>query len=704
LKLSSPKPPIGESLADQFPDVSTQWHPTKNGKLLPSDLTPDSSILVWWICPVVAGHEWRAPPKKRTAKRAPRGCPKCVLVRRGIKHSTPKPGESLQDKFPEIAAEWHPTENGSLKPTDVRWGSSKVASWRCPRKPHHEWRTPVNTRTNNRVRAIRKGKPGHGCPFCAGRKVHIRDSLGTVRPDLAKEWHSSKNKKLTPFAVAPNSHKKVFWQCPRFPEHVYPAIIKNRSRRGDTCPLCSSQTSAPEIRLFCELRHLFPEARWRHRIGGIEIDIFIEKLSLGFEYDGVFYHRHRHAADANKNLQLSANGISLIRLRELGLSAVAPADVLRTTTGELTKAEVDGVIEAIRRFGKAEQRLHPLAAYLARPTFADDRAYRRYLAYLPNPVPEKSLSHTHPQIAKEFDLTANFPLTPSNFTSHSNRSVFWRCMTCGHPWKTSVANRVGTRKKLPTGCPPCALARNGARCAQAKAGESLADTYPAIASEWHPTKNGSRLASDVKPSSNKEAWWLCSVCNRTTWRTPPNKRTRWKDDTLLGCPACAQVRAAQKLATPRKGESLADKYPQIAAEWHPTRNADVTPEQVYSRSQKKRWWLCAQGHSYDMKPADRTGKQASGCPYCSGARLTTDRSLATMFPDIAAEWHPTKNGRLTPEDVAYGSDKRAWWKCLVSSRHPAWRASPNRRTQPYTRAKKSLVKSTAGGCPRCKTV
>lgn len=130
MKLSTPKPPIGESLADQFPAVAAQWHPKKNGKLLPSDLTPGSSALVWWICPVIAGHEWRAPPKKRTAKRAPRGCPKCALVRRGIKRSTPKPGESLQDKFPEIAAEWHPTDNGSLKPTDVRWGSNKVASWR----------------------------------------------------------------------------------------------------------------------------------------------------------------------------------------------------------------------------------------------------------------------------------------------------------------------------------------------------------------------------------------------------------------------------------------------------------------------------------------------------------------------------------------------------------------------------------------------
>ncbi len=700
--MSSPKPPIGGSLADQFPAVSAQWHPTKNGRLRPSDVSPDSTIEVWWTCPAIASHEWRASPKNRTAKRSPQGCRKCAYIRRGKKRSTPKPGESLQDKFPEIAVEWHPTENGSLKPSDVRWGSGKFVWWRCPSKPYHEWRASTNSRTNNRIRSVRRGKPGHGCPFCAGRKVHVRDSLGTTRPDLANEWHPSKNKKLTPFAVLPNSHRKAFWQCPRFPEHVYPAIIKNRARRGDTCPLCSKQTSAPEIRLFCEIRHLFPKARWRHRLGAVEVDVFIEELSLGIEYDGVFYHQHRHAADANKNSQLSANGISLIRLRELGLSAIAPTDVLRTTAGELNKADLDSVVAVIQRFDKTDQAKHALDAYLALSSFIDDSGYRKYLSYLPNPVPEKSLSHTHPQIAKEFDLTANFPLTPSNFTSHSNRRVSWRCVTCGHRWKTSVANRVGTKKKLPTGCPPCALKRNGDRCAQATAGESLTNRYPAIASEWHPTKNGRTSASDVKPSSNRVAWWLCSVCNRTTWRASPNKRTRWKDDTLLGCPTCAQTRATRKRATARKGESLADKYPHIAAEWHPTRNADLTPEQVFPRSQKKRWWLCSKGHSYDMKPGDRTGKQASGCPYCSGTRLTADRSLAAMFPQIATEWHPTKNGKLTPEDIAYGSGKLVWWKCLLNSRHPAWQASPNRRTQPYTRAKKTLVKSTEGGCPRCK--
>ena len=39
--------------------------------------------------------------------------------------------------------------------------------------------------------------------------------------------------------------------------------------------------------------------------------------------------------------------------------------------------------------------------------------------------------------------------------------------------------------------------------------------------------------------------------------------------------------------------------------------------------------------------------------------------LATKRPDLATEWHPTKNGDLKPTDVAAGSEKKAWWRHQV---------------------------------------
>lgn len=38
-------------------------------------------------------------------------------------------------------------------------------------------------------------------------------------------------------------------------------------------------------------------------------------------------------------------------------------------------------------------------------------------------------------------------------------------------------------------------------------------------------------------------------------------------------------------------------------------------------------------------------------------------SLAETHPEIAAQWHPIKNGTLTPHDITHGSGKRIWWRC-----------------------------------------
>lgn len=53
-----------------------------------------------------------------------------------------------------------------------------------------------------------------------------------------------------------------------------------------------------------------------------------------------------------------------------------------------------------------------------------------------------------------------------------------------------------------------------------------------------------------------------------------------------------------------------------------------------------------------------------GCGICRGFQVGKYHNLAVERPDIAKEWHPTKNGNLTPKDVTYGSNKKVWWLCL----------------------------------------
>ncbi len=40
-----------------------------------------------------------------------------------------------------------------------------------------------------------------------------------------------------------------------------------------------------------------------------------------------------------------------------------------------------------------------------------------------------------------------------------------------------------------------------------------------------------------------------------------------------------------------------------------------------------------------------------------------ENDLATLYPSLVQEWHPTENGDLKPEDVSSGSSKEVWWLC-----------------------------------------
>lgn len=59
--------------------------------------------------------------------------------------------------------------------------------------------------------------------------------------------------------------------------------------------------------------------------------------------------------------------------------------------------------------------------------------------------------------------------------------------------------------------------------------------------------------------------------------------------------------------------------------------------------------------------------------------------LAVRYPKLAKEWHPTKNGELSPYDVTYGSQKKVWWTCTKGHE---WEA-------------RIFSRSKGSGCPDC---
>lgn len=187
-------------------------------------------------------------------------------------------------------------------------------------------------------------------------------------------------------------------------------------------------------------------------------------------------------------------------------------------------------------------------------------------------------------------------------------------------------------------------------------------------------KNAPLTTRDISYGSRQKLWWRCDMGH--AWQAAVYSRS-----SDSGCPYCAGRRVEQ-------GRSdLASLRPDLAAQWHPEKNGDLTPHACTPASNRRAWWLCPLGHEYQAAVSART-IHGSGCPYCSGRKVLKGfNDLATREPQMAAQWHPSLNGNLTPEMVTAGSTRKVWWQC--SDGH-IWKAVIYSRTGPQKCA-----------CPTC---
>lgn len=420
--------------------------------------------------------------------------------------------------------------------------------------------------------------------------------------------------------------------------------------------------------------------------------------------------------------------------------------------------------------------------------------------------------NNYPSIAAEWHPTKNTDVAVEAVSSHSNKTVWWKCSICGHEWKTAINHRTSSKKKC--GCPECAkIARGQSKTRSSAEKNSLAQHYPDIALEWHPSKNGSLKPQDIPAMSAKKFWWVCGFCGNE-WQMSPvnrcgkgtgcpkcspaqtsfheqivfyyisqvfpdainryqcdyefdvyipsikvaieydgafyhnsaaaqlreNKKDRYckeKGITLyrfraeelpdtesairitceyshitdgirelcallhVSCPDMNldrdRIEIAAKFRAARIENSLATKYPMIAAEWHDEKNRGVMPSSVAPMSGTKFWWKCSCcGYEWQDSPVHRCGR-GSSCPLCQGRVVVAGRNdIVTTNPDVAEEWNYEKNGALLPTQVSKGSNRKVWWKC--SAHGHEWEAYVSERTRqekstkcPYCSNRKVLV-------------
>lgn len=147
--------------------------------------------------------------------------------------SVPKPGRSLAERFPDIAATWDYDLNRPLTPSDVTARSNRKAWFNCPE--HGSWLAYISNRT-----------AGNGCRLCGNASIGhthrkqavARGTLAELRPDLAAEWHPTLNT-VTAHDIAFGTNMRGWWVCPVGHE-PYQTSVSSRTNRGTTCPTCAN--------------------------------------------------------------------------------------------------------------------------------------------------------------------------------------------------------------------------------------------------------------------------------------------------------------------------------------------------------------------------------------------------------------------------------------------------------------------------------
>lgn len=271
------------------------------------------------------------------------------------------------------------------------------------------------------------------------------------------------------------------------------------------------------------------------------------------------------------------------------------------------------------------------------------------------------------ELMAEWDWEKNneLGLNPNQITYGSNKKAWWKCRK-GHSWETSISAR----------------AKQGHQCVycsnqKALKGYNDFETFCKnnallyLLQEWDYDNNANQ-PEEYTWCSGQKVYWRCNKGH--SWKTSIAHRIT--ENT--GCPVCSNKKVLKGY------NDLKTLCPIIAGEWHPTKNGDLTPDNVSIGSSKRVWWICKDGHEWQAAIYSRTGKNGTGCAVCSGKKLYQGlNDLETYCKSnkellyLLDEWDYDKN-KCNPNEIARSSSKKVFWKCIHGHK---WAASVSSRVR-----------------------
>ncbi len=359
---------------------------------------------------------------------------------------------------PDLAADFHPTMNGHLTPDDVVAGTGKRLQWKCS-KCSHEW----SDTGNNRVR-------GRRCTFCKSGGLHSdgRNSIASLYSKIVKEIHPDKNPGINPWKLTRSSNKVVNWICETC-SNEWPCTIQKRTVRGDGCGYCNNGRLHSDGRNSLMNSHLIRDFNFEKN-SGIDPSRIVIGASITINWK---------CKDCNHEWRTKPNNRRKADGKWSGCAVCNAGRIHSNRDNSLQKSNPDLFIEIHPTMNKGKN-LDEVnagssdniwwkcsncsnewkAPIRARSKDGDGCGYCN--AGRLHSDGRNSLRRKAPELAEEFDLESNNPLTPNEITYASPTYVDWKCKLCEHTWNQSPKTRFRRR----TGCPYCApkgidLAKSG---------------------------------------------------------------------------------------------------------------------------------------------------------------------------------------------------------------------------------------------------
>jgi hypothetical protein len=362
---SNRKVSLSNCLLTTHPEIAQFW--SSKNKLMPTEVTKGSNVIVWWNCK--NGHEWEGLVKTKKKD----SCPICTNQVISIENC-------LATTHPKLLSQWHQTKNERFTAYQISAGSHNKVWWKCDKGDDHEWEMHINSRITQES----------GCPYCANRYVSATNSLAAKYPKLAKQWHPKLNGDLTPDKVVHGTHKTIWWKCNKGEGHEWKTHGSGgRTQRDYGCPFCTlTPQSRQELIITFELIQFFKGINPRGYKASISgkirsLDIYIPTLNLGIEFDGTYFHKDKVAKDKLKTLQFKKDGFDIFRVRQQSkqdkLKKLTKNDVISKYPYN-GKELVNNVLKQIMKMYELDaKKIAKIESYIAKKELQNEKGLDKYI-------------------------------------------------------------------------------------------------------------------------------------------------------------------------------------------------------------------------------------------------------------------------------------------------------------------------------------